>query len=126
MATQSLTVRTILEKLDDVGESPSKDFDESLVLSGFEAGVFGQRLKLAPAASDQPLVIPTNALYVLLFSHDYSFKIRLAAGETLLTGLRSFGFTAYDTTVSSGIGTVYLTGNGSNAAHIEIWYAEKP
>ena len=122
--TPSMTFRTILEQVNDVGESAAKDVDELLALSGIENWTAGQRLVLAAAAADQAVTF-TDAVALFIFSHDEPFKLRLASGGTLLANLRCFLLVGDTTTTAVHSTSVLLTGNGVSPASLEIWKVEK-
>lgn len=126
MATKSASLRLILEYKDDTTESPSKDFDETLTLLDFDDATPGRRKKLTTTASDEALTF-TDAIGLIVFSHNYPFSYRLKSAETLIgpTMLAVVGF-APDTTDGFHTTSILLTGNGDNVADLEIWIIEKP
>lgn len=124
MATLSTAMRFVLEQYNDTGESPAKDFDERLQLAAFTDHTPGRRLQLQADDEDRPFTF-TNAVALLIFSHDEPFALRLAADETLMSGLRMFVVwgDAVDGEVVST--SVLLTGNGETDSDLEIWIIEK-
>lgn len=125
MATKSATLRTLLTAVNDAGEEPEKSLDESFVLASFTDFTPGRRIRLAAAAADQAVTF-TDAIALLVVSHDYPFSLRLAAAETLLENLRSFLVWADDEDSGVHQTSVLLTGNGTNVADLEVWIIEKP
>ena len=131
MATKEAALRIVLQHLNDTGESPEKALDTDiidqagLVLSEYTDLTPGRRVLLAAAAADQAITF-TNAIALVIVSHDNAFKLRLAAGETLLTNLRAFVVWADDEDDAVKATSVLLTGNGVTTADLELWIIEKP
>lgn len=124
----SLLVRLIAEYVADTGEAPSKELDTQasttpLTLSGFTDITPGRKLKLSPTADDYEVAF-TSASVLIVFSHDYPFSYRLAAGETLVGPTRLVALAGDDDAVGALAGPVLLTGNGTNQADLEIWIVE--
>lgn len=125
MPTKSVEIRTILKARNDTGETPEKEFDETLTLSGFSDHTPGRRLTLAAAASDTAFTFTAGAA-LLIYSHDNTFKLRLGAGETLLSNMRQFGPIVVNAATNNALSTsVLLSGNGTTPADLEIWVFEK-
>lgn len=124
MATKSLTLALDLSQINDVGETPAKALIESFVLQGFTQFTTG-RIALAAAASDTAIAF-TAAIAVIIVSHDNAFKLRIAAGETLLANLKAFVVYADDALDHVRATSVLLTGNGTTVADLEYWIVEKP
>lgn len=125
MATKNMSLRTILTYLDDIGATDRSPFDETLTLSGYSDATPGRRLTLAAAASDQAVTFTSGAL-VFIFSHDNTFKVRLASGETLMSNLRQFGPVMVNVATNNALSTsILLTGNGTTTADLEIHIIEK-
>lgn len=124
MAVKSAVLRLLLSSIDDTGYDPSKEADASLTLSGYTDITPGRRLTLAAGASDQALSF-TEAVGLVIISHDNPFKLRIAAGETLLTNLRRFVLWCDDEDDGARATSVLLTGNGSTPADLEVWIIEK-
>lgn len=125
MATKRLDARVILSLFDDTGESPAKGFDETLSLSSFLDVTPGRRLTLAASADDQAFTF-TSGAFLVIYSHTNSFKVRMAAGETLMSNLRLFGPVMVGAATNNALSTsVLLSGNGSTTADLEIWVVEK-
>lgn len=123
--TQSVIARLILQHVSDTGETPEKEYDEEYTLTGFADITPGRRLKLAAAAADQALTF-TDVIGILITSRDNPFDLKVGAGETALTNLRSFFVLAEDTDDGVHQTSVLLSGNGSNESNLEIWLIEKP
>ena len=129
--TQNAALRIVLQHMADTGESPEQSIDTDKIgrsgftLSGYDDITPGRRLLLAVDADDQALAFD-DAIGVLLVSRDYPFSLRLADGETLMTNLRAWLAFADDTDAGVLQTSVLLTGNGVNAANLEIWIIEKP
>lgn len=128
MATKSANFRNVFETIQDIGESPSCDFDEELILSGYEQ-LTHKEIKLAAAAADQALSVAVAAAAILIFSHDQPFSVRLEAGGVLLTNMRKLELVgddlddvAYDGTATD----ILLTGNGANEANLEVFIIHLP
>ncbi len=125
MATKQLEVRTVIAQRDDIGAVDSKDFDETTTLASFLDVTPGRRITLAAAASDTAITF-TNAAFFFIRSHTNSFKLRLAAGETLMSNLIQFGPIVSNVATNSSLATsVLLSGNGSTTADLEVWIVEK-
>jgi hypothetical protein len=131
MATMNSALRIVLQHMNDTGDTAAKSLDTDeidqagLTLSGYEDLTPGRRIRLGASAADQAVAF-TDALGILIVSHDYPFSLRLAAGETLLTNLRAFVVWADDTDDGVHQTSCLLTGNGSYAADLEAWIIEKP
>lgn len=130
MATKELFLRHVLELANDTGDAPEKTLDTDLIpralkLSGFTDVSPGRRVTVAPDADDQAVSF-TAAIAFVAISHDYPFSLRLADGETLIPNLRSFTVFADDEDAAVLEDGVLLTGNGQNAADVEIWIVELP
>ena len=125
MVTKSASLRLGLEALNDVGEAPEKGVDETLDLSGYTDLTPGRRIALDPAAVDQAVTF-TDAIAILIVSHDYPFSLRLVAGQALLANLRVFLVWADDELDDAHSTSVLLTGNTLNVADLEVWILEKP
>lgn len=125
MPTPSTTLRLLLSQLDDVGSPASKSFDKTITLAGLQQWTCARRLTLAAAGADVPLTF-TDALQVVVYSHDNAFKLRLGAGETLLANLKVFAFATASTATGAKQTSVLLTGNGTTPSDIEVWISEKP
>ena len=125
MPTKSATLRLLLSVINDVGDQPEKEFDESLVLDSFATFTPGGRLLLAAAGADVAVTF-TDAIGLLIFSHDNAFSLRLAAGEALLGNLRCHLFFCDDEIAGAHVTSVLLTGNTVTPSDIEYWIIEKP
>lgn len=131
MPTMNAALRIVTEHMNDTGDSAAKSLDSDqvnrggLTLSGYEDATPGRRIRLGTAAADQALSF-TDAIAIVIVSHDYPFSLRLAAGETLLTNLRAFVVWADDTDDGVHQTSCLLTGNGTYAADLEVWIIEKP
>lgn len=126
MATKSITLRALLESINDVGDSPSCDFDEAVVLSGWTSDTH-KHMSLPASAADLSLGLAADAAMVFIYSHDYPFSVRLKAAEKLIGPVRFFAFAADDEAAvayDAGPDAILLTGNGSNAADLEVFIIE--
>ncbi len=129
MATMNATLRLVLQHASDTGEAPEKTLDTDgidrvgLALRDYEDVMPGRRIRLAAAADDQAVTF-TNAVGLVIVSHDYPFKLRLAAGETLMENLRAFVVWADDADDGIVQTSCLLTGNGTYAADLEVWIIE--
>lgn len=127
MATKSATLRSILELINDVGETPGCDLDEVISLSGWD-NLTHKQFKLAAAAADVPLGLTADATLVVLYSHDNPFTVRLASGEKQVTSTRLFAFMGDDEAVAAydtaGPDDILLSGNGTNEASIDAFIIE--
>lgn len=123
MATKSASLRLILEALNDTGEAAEKELDTTKDLDSYTDITPGRRIALAAAAADQAVAF-TDAIGIVLVSHDNPFSLRLAAGETLLEDLTVF--VVWGSATDDGVHqtSVLLTGNGDNIADIEVWIIE--
>lgn len=124
MATRTATLRTILEAVSDVGELPDQKLDVSAALDGYTDFTV-RSVPLAAAAADQAFTF-TGVIAVVIASRDNPFKLRLAAGETLLANLKLFIAWAKDEATAIKTTSFLLTGNGSNTANLDMWLIEKP
>lgn len=124
MAKQG-TLSVQFENRDDTGEAVSKKLCEALVLSGYTQADMSKYIALAAAAADQAVTF-TDAVAIILFSHDNPFQLRLAGGETLLSNLRCFVIWCDDTDDEAHSTSVLLTGNGASIANLEAIIIEKP
>lgn len=128
MATKAITVRVIVESVDDEGEVPKKLFDESYTLSGYTNLTPGLQQRVGAAAADVELAHTTPAM-VMVASHDNPVTIKLAAGETELEDCVLFLAVAHQSTTAMGqlVATteVLVSGNGQDAADIEHWTVKK-
>ena len=125
MATKGASLRLVLETVNDTGDTPAKSVDETFDLTSFTDLTPGRRIALATTADDQPVAF-SDAIGVVVLSHDYPFGIRLAAGETLMSNVRLFVVYADDENAGVLTGSFLLTGNGTNVADIEVWLIEAP
>ena len=128
MATKSATLRGILSLINDVGESPSCDLDESLSLSGYKK-IHHDRFPLAAAAADEAMGITEELIGVIIFSHDYPFSLRMKAAEKQVTNTRLFviwGDDQLDAAYDGLVDDILLSGDGSNEADIEAYLITKP
>ena len=121
--TPSASLSLVLSQINDVGESPAKTLSEVLALSGFTDITPGRRILLAAAAADQAVTF-TDAIGILIFSHDYPFSLRVTAGQTLLEGLRCFLVWAHAEDVGIHQTSVLLTGGGTYPSDLEVWTIE--
>jgi len=124
-ATPAIALRLILDKINDTGEDTADSFDEALSLSGLK-GFVKQWYVLANGDADTAITLANDVSLLVVFSHDYKFNLRLAAGETLAQNARLYAVAADDISDTAlAAGTFLLTGNGSNDSNLEIWTADK-
>ncbi len=128
MATKAITVRVIVESVDDEGEVPKKLFDERYTLSGYTNVTPGLRQRVSAAASDVEFAHTTPAM-IMVASHDNPVTIKLAAGETEIEDCMLLLAVANQSTTAMGqlVATteVLVSGNGNDAADIEHWTVTK-
>lgn len=113
----------LVQHSDTSNGSASKELDEQLRLDGYSDFTV-KRLRLAPSAADQAVSL-TDCVACVVYSHDYPFGVRLGADETLLENLRLW-VAWCDDEQQGAISELLLTGNGDNAADLEVWLIEKP
>jgi len=123
MAT--FTSKTTIEYTNEAGEQPSKEFDEAALSLASLTGYTVKKMLLAAAGSDVAISF-TSAIGLFIYSHDNPFKLRLAAGETLMANLRKFEILADDTVDGVLATSVLLSGNTVTPSDLEIWIIEKP
>ena len=121
MATKSTILRLSLEAINDVGESPDKEFDEQLTLSGYDEVVV-RRKKLSNSGADVSLVLSATVIGLIVFAHDFPFSLRLVSGEALVANCRLYVIWADDENDSAlTTAEILLTGNSSNDSDLEVW-----
>lgn len=120
MATDTAELRLIAYRRDAPGADPIGEIDQTAILSG-TGGTLVDAFVLSASASDEVHALPACTA-LLIVSKDYRFTLKLRSGETAMTGLKQFLVAGDDAdTAAVASGNVLLSGNGSNAARIEIW-----
>lgn len=120
MSTDTVETRLIAYRRDAPGADPVGDIDLTAILSA-TGGTLVDSFTLGAAASDEVHALPACTA-LLIISKDYRFSMKLRSGETAMTGLKLFAFSGDEAdTAALASGNVLLSGNGSNAARIEIW-----
>lgn len=120
MSTDTVETRLIAYRRDAPGADPVGDIDLTAILSG-TGGTLVDAFTLGAAASDEVHALPACTA-LLIVSKDYPFSMKLRSGETAMAGLRMFALSGEEAdTAALASGNALLSGNGSNAARIEIW-----
>lgn len=113
-------LRIIAYRRDAPGADPVGEIDQTAILSG-TGGTLVDAFTLGAAASDEVHALPACTA-LLIVSKDYPFSLKLRSGETSMAGLRQFLLAGEEAdTAALASGNVLLSGNGTNAARIEIW-----
>lgn len=120
MSTDTAEIRLIAYRRDAPGADPVGEIDLTAILSG-TGGTLVDAFTLGAAASDEVHALPACTSLIIV-SKDYPFNMKLRSGETAMAGLRMFTLAGQDAdTAALASGNVLMSGNGSNAARIEIW-----
>jgi len=124
--TPEITVRLLAQAYNDTGEEAAAILDETLLCQGFGQRTIGRRIYVEPADADASISLGTNAIGLILYSHQYEFSYRLLAGETLV-GPTRLAVVAWNDDTDTGAlpAAILLTGNGSNRAEVEMWVVLK-
>lgn len=121
-STDTLEARLIAYRRDAPGADPVGEIDLTAILSG-TGGTLVDAFTLGAAASEEAHALPAcTALFIV--SKDYPFSMKLRSGETAMAGLKLYVMAGQEAdTAALASGSVLLSGNGTNAARIEIWAA---
>lgn len=125
MADQQIVFRTIIEHFNNPGESADNRFDDCVYLSPLQNLTPARRLTLGAADTNIPITFTAAAALFIFSKNGQRFGLRVASGETLIPSLREFLAVSDDISRAVLTTSVLLTGNGINAADLEIWIVEK-
>ena len=118
--TDTAEFRLIAYRRNAPGADPVGEVDLTTILNA-TGGTLVDSFVLGAAASDQTLALPANT-GILIVSKDHPFSVKLRSGETALAGLMMYLAAGNDGgTQIVGSGSMLLSGNGSNAARLEVW-----
>jgi hypothetical protein len=113
---------TEADGLDPVTTVDSQEWPALAAISGFKKDACAT-LVIAPGDADVAHVI--GACCALVILSDEPISVRLAGGETLMSGVQEFLLRGKDSSQTVISGPLLFTGNGANEANVKVWAVSK-